>query len=433
MLESYEAVRQVDGWLNNGRSFTTLLRGAAERLDVSSVREQWAHVRRISTWIDAGQRSMSLLRAMGMTVESERLRTLGREVDRLTGWTARWNQLSFFVKSFYTSPTFSNVETHYVEWAWLHDVHDRLESLHQWVEELEREMDNSAMTQNIIIDGNNLAVRCGKAPGLDVLKDKQGRPSGVITGFLRSLASLRKRFPDATIYVCWDGSSQRRKALFPGYKAGRTPFDGFPQITWLRALLPSLGVVQAFAEGEEADDVIATLVRDRLVEQTNLILSTDRDLLQLVTATTQILYPSIAGRPEKVIDPAAVKAEYDVDPAKMVYFRALAGDSSDKIPGVPRLPEKTIAKLLQMYGSVDGVLAANLPELTKAQQEKIRASAEQLRKNVILMTLIPDLEIVITDSSPDRESAAKNLQDVDVKSDSILGAFFKEESPTDLV
>jgi DNA polymerase-1 len=214
-------------------------------------------------------------------------------------------------------------------------------------------------------------------------------------------------------------------SVFPGYKAGRIPFEGRDQIEWLKAALPSFGVVQAYNEVEEADDAIATLVTGRLKEDVNVILSNDRDLLQLVTATTTVLAPSSGLRPEKLFDVDAVKEEYGVPPGKMVYFRAMSGDSSDKIPGVFRLQEKTIVHLIRTYGSIDGVFSSSLPELTKSQQEKIRASEAQVRKNVGLMALVSNLDLTFVHPMTNPEAASKHLQDVDVKVEPMLTAFFR--------
>ncbi len=405
--EKTSSFQLISDWISKGGDQTNLLNVLKDTFDTTPLQEHWARVQRLSTWLEAGQQYMGALQSPTL------------------------NKVLPLLEKTCTSASFSPVETQYMEWLWLQDVQDRLGALNETLEDLEQIMSDSHLVQNIIIDGNNLAIRCGKAPGLDSLKDSQGRPTGAITGFLRSLASLRKRFTNATFYVCWDGSSQRRKAIFSGYKAGRTPFDGYEQIAWLRRVLPSLGIVQLYNEQEEADDVIATLVRGRLAGQTNFILSTDRDLLQLVTETTQVLFPSIAGRPERIYDVALVKAEYNVSPMKMVAFRAMSGDSSDKIPGIPRLPEKTIATLLRMYGSVDGIFAANLPELTKAQQEKIRSSESQVRMNMTLMSL-QDISLVnVVQAQPDREAAEMNLRESDIRTDSLLDPFFSRQPLAD--
>ena len=425
VLEQHENMLRMSTWDRQLNSMSSFVQGISNNVDASFLRERWELFDRFASWATGSRRHVEFLRAMGTAFNFERLRHLGGEVERLKRWTLRWDKLRSFVQVMRLGSSISGVESRYVEWEWLRDACSRMESLQRRLDELKQQIEEEMPVDNILVDGNNLAVRCGTAPGLDKLKDKQGRPSGVIVGFLRSLASLRKKYPGAAIYVCWDGSPQRRKSLFSTYKEGRVPFDGYPQILWLRGALPSFGVHQVHCENEEADDVIATMVRRRLSGK-NIIFSTDRDLFQLVTPTTEILYPSIAGRPEKVYTRTIIVDEYGLSPEKLVHLRALTGDDSDKIPGVSRLPEKVARRLVQMYGSVDGILSSNLPELTRAQQEKIRASAAQLRMNVRLMTLVDDLDVSPDEPKSDMEAAANSLQDVDVKSDTLLGSFFQE-------
>jgi len=433
ILDGLASYTMLDVWTTKERTLLDqdLVAGYALDFDPLRLELLWGEHAKLSTWISAGQKQVNFLRAMSSTPSTEHLLQLGEEVQRLSRWTTAVNQLVTAVRAFNITPSLTPIESRYLELEWLQDIQLRLKALSDKLTDIEDDVEDPAMTQNLIIDGNNLAVRCGRAPGLDQLKDKQGRPSGVVTGFLRSLGALRKRFPKATIYVCWDYSSQRRMSTFPGYKAGRTPFEGRDQIEWLKAALPSFGVVQAYNEVEEADDAIATLVSGRLKEDVNVILSNDRDLLQLVTATTTVLAPSSGLRPEKLFDVDAVKEEYGVPPGKMVYFRAMSGDSSDKIPGVFRLQEKTIVHLIRTYGSIDGVFSSSLPELTKSQQEKIRASEAQVRKNVGLMALVSNLDLTFVHPMTNPEAASKHLQDVDVKVEPMLTAFFRlAESPT---
>jgi 5'-3' exonuclease/transcription antitermination factor NusG len=278
---------------------------------------------------------------------------------------------------------------------------------------------------NILVDGFNLAFRCRFAPGLSELADKQGRPTGMITGFIRSLASYRKRWAKSNIVVCWDGSSARRREIYSGYKANRPErqVDSFDQVDFLRGLLPLVGVTQAVCPTEEADDVIATLVSTTLEEERNLILSNDHDLLQLVTLTTVLLIPAVGVRKEQLYDADAVQAEYGVSPLQFVHYRAFAGDSSDNIPGVPRVPTKVLAALVRSHGTVDGTYASGLPGLTKKQYQQMRDSEAQVRLNVGLMTLRRDVPVTLTSVKSDQIQAESLLATVNVNPE-IVAAFF---------
>ena len=282
---------------------------------------------------------------------------------------------------------------------------------------------------NLIVDGTQLFIRCMSAPGLGSLTDSQGRVTGPVVGFLRSLGAYRKRFPTANIYVCWDGSSRRRKAMFDGYKATRSSRSGEPVFgwDWLRSALPYLGVEQAYNPEEEADDVMASLVWGPLKESFCILITSDRDLLQVVSESTQQLCPAVGSGSEKLYDSALVVSEYGVPPESMVQLRALSGDTSDNIPGVPNFGLKTASKALKMYGSVNSLLASNLAGMSKTQAANLRASAKQVALNMELMAL---RQVPITDirSNPNQTEAEAQIRSLEIKPEGILTAFFPSKA-----
>jgi len=303
------------------------------------------------------------------------------------------------------------------KWSWIDGVNQRCQ-----------EFEGDDMISNIIVDGHNMAFRALYAPGMQDLADSKGRPTGVIYAFLRSLGALRKRYHDAMFFVCWDGSSQRRKALNPEYKANRKPHGVplFDQITYLRDnLLPNLGIAQAFHPEEEADDVIGTLVRGPLKGDRNVIISTDRDFLQLVTRTDVLLVPSVGGRKEILFDPDLVEFEYNVPPEKMVSLRALAGDTSDNLPGVGRVPKKILASLVRSHDTVDGIFASGLAGVTKSQYQRLRDAEIRVKLNADLMSIRTDIPFETVDPSEDEAAATQHLQDVDVNPEDFLETFFR--------
>jgi len=275
-----------------------------------------------------------------------------------------------------------------------------------------------------------MAVRCAMAPGLGDLRDAKGRPTGAIVGFLNSLAALRRKYPNAEFWVCWDNPSTRRKALYPDYKANRNPVRATFEVEWLKAALPLLGVWQATSEGEEADDVVASLVCGRLEGQRNLIVSNDRDFMQLVTETTNVLVPAVGVGKEKLCTPDFVKSEYGVEPSKMLHFRALGGDSSDNIPGAPGCGSKTASKLLDLYGTVDGIFVSNLAGLSQSLRDKLRAAEEQVRLNLLLMALVRDLDLRLTSPNLDQTEICKRLDDIGMNKSRVSSAFFSEVTPS---
>lgn len=381
-----------------------------------------------------------------------------QEVEKLSGWLTAARPFSRFMASDQRvsgldeinrpfefqgelgvsggSKVFADLESKVVELSWFEDVLDRGRKIREEMNELlrkkatRRRAGAGKMPQNIIVDGHNLAFRCLYAPGMAELADSQGRPTGVILGFLRSLGALRKRFNTSALYVSWDGSSRRRKDKYPEYKANRPSRAGSPsfdQMDHLRKILPCLGVYQVFNPNEEADDVIATLVRKKLSSQKTVIFGTDRDFLQIVSENVSVLIPAIGSRKELLFDPEAVEEHYGVKPTDMVQLRALTGDSSDNLPGVPRVPKKILKALIQAHGTVEALYRSGFTGLTKVQYERLRSAEPQVRINVDLMTLrdVPFTKIN-PDSNPDEVAAL--LRAVEINPNSILETFFERSS-----
>ncbi len=425
VLQLHKKLVRVEQWLRCGLPLEQFVGAFGITLDPKGLVEQARVAEMLTGWVERGSAREPLFQ----TFDVKGLKRKAAEYARLLFWLDHEKSLTDFLGVLYNATSLSPLESKYLDWLWLHDVTERLGQVASDVDSIGRVLESEsgvAVVQNIIIDGHNLAFRCLYAPGVSSLTDSQQRPTGVIFGFLRSLAAFQKRFPGARLYVTWDGSSQRRKASFADYKAnrGERVAVGFDQIGWLREFLPLVGVYQAYNADEEADDVIASLVRGPLQGQRNLIVSTDRDLLQLVTETDHVLAPAQGGKKETIFDPAAVVAGYGVPPAKMPILRAFLGDSSDNIPGVPRVPAKIVTALVKLYGTVDGVYASNLAGLTKFQYAKIRESEAQVRLNARLMALDIRTPFVLVDPDADQTVATGRLQDVDMKADSLLGTFF---------
>ena len=290
------------------------------------------------------------------------------------------------------------------------------------VERIEKIMNEDFEPENVIIDGHQLAIRCATAPVLRDLTDNQGRPTGAIFGFLRCLRSYHKKFPHAVLTVVWDGSSQRRRKMYAGYKANRQPLKASFEIEFLKGVLSLLGVKQAWNPEEEADDVAATLVRGEYKGQLNVVVTSDRDFLQLVTETDRIFCPAVGAGKERMWTPCMVEQEYGVQPDKMVAFRAIDGDTSDNLPGAPGFGPKLVSKLLGLYGTIDGVFSSNLAGLTPAQYQKLHKAESQVRRNVTLMALLSDISLTWIHPTPDQQAATVQLLTIDVKGD--LPVFF---------
>lgn len=357
-----------------------------------------------------------------------------KRVRLLSGWLDRSRMLWAFLASYTDSGLWGRIQEKYAALERVDRIQTRIQRLRRELDVLASQMshqDGDTVVQNVLVDGNNMARRCFHAPDLSELRASNGQLTGVIVGMLRSLGSLRKRYPSAQLVVAWDGSSRRRKKVFGEYKAGRPPTPaGFPeQVAALQKILPTLGIRQVANPDEEADDLLATLVRGELSHQNNLIFSSDRDFLQLVSSTTSLLIPRAGIRKEVLFDEAAVLEHYGVPSTKMLQLRAFLGDDSDHIPGVARVPKKVLCSLVQAHGSVDGVYRSGLTGVSKGQYERLRSSEPQVRINLALMSLL-DIPVSVTDPDVDADLATSLMQTFEIAPNDLLEVFLGRKTET---
>lgn len=431
VLLPYEAFLRLNHWVMEGRARVSFLKAFEIPFNAALLQAKYFEIQRLNRWVDRGKVLHRLLRSSPIVLDFETLRGSATKHLQLSSLVTRGKQLQTVLKPLLAPLEKPPLEAKYFELLWLQDVLSRLKTLASDVETLERgDTEEPVMFENVIVDGTQLAIRCREAPGLGTLCDSQGRPTGAIIGFLRSLGSFRKRFPGANVYVTWDGSNQRRRKLFAGYKASRMArvpltFEG----EFLKDILPLIGIHQAWNPEEEADDVIATLVQGSLKGQRNVFISTDRDLVQLVTETDHQFVPAVGPGKEKLLTPDSVQQEYGVSPKEILCVRALSGDPSDEIPGASGFGLKTAAKLVRLYGSLERLFTSNFAGLSKSQYASLRASEGQVRLNRTLMALQPDLPLTLLGSNPDQNAAASRLREVDIQPDPILAAFLPAYAP----
>lgn len=365
---------------------------------------------RFRAWFERGIRLTHEHRLlMAPPLDPMPIQKASAKYERLQGWIDIGAPLARQVQ---VDLPLERLETVYLRWELLEDWVEKERALREEIQALET-------ATHVLIDGFNLACRCATAPGLDKLTDTQGRPTGAILGFLNSLAAWKKTWPEAVFTVVWDGSSQRRKALYPGYKASRGALGVYREVEWLREFLPWLGVRQAWHPDEEADDVIATLAAQ--TDAPCLIITTDRDLLQLVDNRVSVLSPTNNVR----FTPEKVRESFGVDPAQMPDLRALCGDASDEIPNVQGCGPKTAANLIRLYGSVEGVYRSTLGGLSKGVYTALKAAQAQVRLNLQLTRLIPTLTPLFVEPAVDRDKVKAALDEIKMKSDRIVASFFQ--------
>ena len=268
-----------------------------------------------------------------------------------------------------------------------------------------------------LLDGHSLAYRAFFALPED-LATSSGQVTNAAYGFTRMLVKLLgDHHPDA-IAVAWDVSRQTfRTEEYSEYKAQRTaaPDNFKSQLPLIREVLDTLAIRQIQMEGYEADDVIASVAARAKAEGWNVLVVTgDRDAFQLVDEGVTILYTRRGITDVVRADAAYVEERYGITPSQYVEYAALRGDTSDNLPGVPGVGEKMAAKLINAYGSLEGIFAA-VDDQSPKLSENLRENEEQVLLNRRLMGLVSDLDLGaepddLTRGEWDRK-AAKDLFD----------------------
>jgi len=224
-----------------------------------------------------------------------------------------------------------------------------------------------------ILDSYGLIFRCYFAFISRPLTNSKGENISALFGFFRNLHYIIQHYKPNYIIAAMDSKTKTfRHEMYPAYKATRnkTPEDLHAQIPWIVEILEALGVPVLQCDGYEADDIIATVAR-KCEEQGRecRILSGDKDLMQLVTKSTQILKPENGGG-WKITGEEGVFAEWGVKPVQLLDLLSLYGDTADNIPGVQGIGVKTADKLLTDYTDLDGIYA-HIDDIKGAVQKKL--------------------------------------------------------------
>ena len=243
-----------------------------------------------------------------------------------------------------------------------------------------------------ILDSYGLIYRCYYAFISRPMINSKGQNVSATFGFFKSLAQIFKHYKPNYLIAALDSKTPTfRHKMYTEYKATRdkTPEDLFAQIDVIEEFLKVLNVPTIRLDGYEADDLIATFVK-KCNEQGHpcRILSADKDLMQLVDENTQILKPSKdnTGAGWEVIAENGVKAEWGVEPKRLLDLLSLMGDSADNVPGCPGIGIKTGLKLLQEYNDLDGIFS-HVDEIKGALGQKLRDGKEKTQLSKTLITL----------------------------------------------
>src|SRR5919197_5043067 len=248
-----------------------------------------------------------------------------------------------------------------------------------------------------LIDGNSLAYRAFFALP-ESISTSDGRPTNAIFGFASMLVKILTDYGQVPTVVVWDAGMSWRKDISPDYKAQRQTRPDLLKIQWphLRPLVEAFGYRNISVEGYEADDVIATLTRQATERGIPVMVVTgDRDAYQLVGDGVRIMTTSRGVTDTKVYDREGVIERYGIPPELIPDFIGLKGDTSDNIPGVPGIGDKTAAQLLQEFGSLEDVLA-NIEKISGAKRkENLTNHADDARVSKQLATAIRDVPVDI--------------------------------------
>lgn len=273
----------------------------------------------------------------------------------------------------------------------------------------------------VIIDGKSVFYRGYYAMG--ALSTSDGQPTGGIYGFAAIAMEIVKQLNPTKVVVAWDSktSTAKRKQLFAEYKAGREKpgEDFYAQIPMLIDLVLALGWSFVECEEYEADDIIGTLARQAEEEggYDTYIVSSDLDMLQIVDKHTKMFRILKGFTKLEEIDIPAIEQKYGIKKSQFLDLKALKGDASDNIPGVPGIGEKTAAKLLGQYDSVAGIYA-HLDEITGATRTKLergQASAEMSYELGKIMFDAPVKLDEMSDLVVDRERIVEALRKLEFK------------------
>ncbi|MGP6204139.1 DNA polymerase I [Microbacterium sp. F2] len=260
-------------------------------------------------------------------------------------------------------------------------------------------MTDSSKPTLLVVDGHSLAFRAFFALPVENFTTKDGQHTNGIYGFLSMFVNLIKAEKPTHVAVAFDTSRQSfRTREYAEYKANRaeTPKEFQGQIPLLQDCLRAMNITVLQQEDIEADDILATLAtRGADAGYNVLVCSGDRDTIQLVDERITLLYPSVQGVSQlKRYDPEAVRERYGVPPEQYPDIAALVGETSDNLPGVPKVGEKTAVKWLTQFGTLDDLLE-NADRVTGVVGNNLREHLDDVRRNRALNRLLRDVELPV--------------------------------------
>jgi DNA polymerase-1 len=248
----------------------------------------------------------------------------------------------------------------------------------------------------LLLDGHSLAYRAFFALPAENFRTTSGQTTNAVYGFTSMLINLLRDEAPTHVAAAFDVSRQTFRAeAYPEYKAGRsaTPDEFRGQVDITKDVLAAMGIPVMAIPGFEADDIIATLTTRATAEGFRVLVCTgDRDALQLVTEDVTVLYPRKGVSELTRFTPGEVQSKYGLSPVQYPDFAALRGDPSDNLPGIPGVGEKTAAKWINEYGSLEG-LVERVDQVKGKTGDALRENLSSVLRNRQLTELVRDVEL----------------------------------------
>lgn len=256
------------------------------------------------------------------------------------------------------------------------------------------------MNRLVLIDGKSVFYRGYYAMGALSLAD--GTPTGGIYGFAAISMEIVRKLKPTKVVVAWDSksSTSKRRVIYPDYKAGRVKpgEDFYAQIPLLKELIKDLGWNFVEIDDYEADDIIGTLSQqaDKAGDYETFIISSDLDMLQIVDDNTHMWRILKGFTNIEQIDVKELEEKYNIKKSQFLDLKALKGDSSDNIPGVPGIGEKTAAKLLNDYDNLDGIYN-NIDKISGSTKTKLETGKESAYMSKELAKIMFDAPVKLSE------------------------------------
>jgi len=274
----------------------------------------------------------------------------------------------------------------------------------------------------VLIDANGLVYRAFFA--LPYFTTSTGRPTNAVYGFTNMLLKILDEEQPGYVAAAFDKAAPTfRHTQFKEYKATRQrmPDDLRPQIQTTKEILEALGIPIFEVAGYEADDVLGTMARAAAAEGFDVLIVTgDLDVLQLIDTNIKVMVTSRGITETTVYDREKFQSRFGFDPARLPDYKGLKGDTTDNIPGVPGIGDKTAGQLIQEFGTVEDLLE-HLDRVPTKFQDPLRARTEQILQSKHLATIVTDAPVQwewekLRRRPPDRERLQALFAELEFKS-----------------